>query len=314
MGTMYDAMVALSKTTNQYTIPLMPKLDWRISNGIISGPTGSGKTYLLNVLLAIASIKGCYLMLADPKCSDLASLSAFMPAERVAAEPQQIMELAENAVELMRQRYRVMKDLRADTGLFQADYSDFGFCPALFCIDEMAAFVSGLDKKQQASFNSCIKALTLQGRQAGTVLLSIMQQPNTTNISSESRSQAGLRIMLGNSTSTEYKMLFGEGFDAPNYPRKPGHGFCMIAGTTSAPIRFEAPLMDKAQIADTMRQALAVQWKVDPMAVSLARSEAEGEASGFESQPKGANRDYDLLAPVPSANQSKGGEENDFGF
>lgn len=248
MGTMYDAMVALSETTDQYTIPLMPNLDWRISNGIISGPTGSGKNYLLNVLLAIASIKGCYLILADPKYSDLASLSAFMPAERVAAEPQQILELAENAVGLMRQRYRMMKDLRADIGLFQADYSDFGFCPVLFCVDEMAAFVSSLDKKQQTSFNSCIKALTLQGRQAGTVLLSLMQQPNTTNISSESRSQAGLRIMLGNNTSTEYEMLFGEGFDAPNYLRKPGHGFCMIAGTATAPIRFEAPVWTKLNL------------------------------------------------------------------
>lgn len=284
---MHERFLELAETAGKHEIPLQPELYWDMGlcpHAIIAGPSGSGKTYLLNYIFTIAGIKGCYLLAADPKNSDLAAMREFMPPERVAFEPKQILRLVDEAVEIMRQRYEIMSDMRnreaGDSGLFQADYRSFGFVPVLLCIDEIAAFASSLDRQQRAQFESSIKEITLQGRQSGVGLVSLMQQPNAVNISTESRSQAGLRVMLGNATPSECRMLFGEGFEPSRLPRCSGQGYCTVLGKTLSPVRFQAPRFDKAQIAATMRCALSKQKSIDPLSCGLNRSEAKSEPTG----------------------------------
>ncbi|MFR7670231.1 MAG: FtsK/SpoIIIE domain-containing protein [Collinsella sp.] len=53
---------------------------WNIAQSphvIVSGSTGSGKSYFTNYLIAMSAIKGCYLILADPKRSDLSAMADF---------------------------------------------------------------------------------------------------------------------------------------------------------------------------------------------------------------------------------------------
>lgn len=301
---MFKTAQMLAYSKGKWSIPLQPNLDWDISkspHAIISGTTGSGKSYFTNYLIAMSAIKGCYLILADPKRSDLSAMADFLPEHCVSHDPSGILKLVQSAVEIMAKRYELMDSFRREhKELFQSDFSQYGFCPVLLVVEELAALVSVFDKSSRNEFDSLIKRITLQGRQAGVGLVSIMQQPNANNIATESRSQTGLRIMLGNATQSEYRMLFGDNFMPSTSAQGVGRGYCSVLGETCGPIRFEAPRLDQKQIADMMARALSEQGRIDPLACTLNRSEAEGERACLNDW--GAS-DYDICAPVPSATQ-----------
>lgn len=301
---MFKTAQMLAYSKGKWSIPLQPNLDWDISkspHAIISGTTGSGKSYFTNYLIAMSAIKGCYLILADPKRSDLSAMADYMPEHRVAHNPEDILELARSAVDIMAKRYELMDPLRKKRKeLFQADFSQYGFCPILFVVEELASLLPAFDKAQRSEFESLIKTVTLQGRQAGVGLVSVMQQPNANNIPTECRSQTSLRIMLGDATQSEYKMLFGDGLSLTSSVQGIGRGYCSVLGGTCGPIRFEAPRLDQKQIADMMARALSAQGRINPLACTLNRSEAEGERACLNDW--GAS-DYDICAPVPSATQ-----------
>lgn len=301
---MFKTAQMLAYSKGKWSIPLQPNLDWDISkspHAIISGTTGSGKSYFTNYLIAMSAIKGCYLILADPKRSDLSAMADFLPEHCVSHDPSGILKLVQSAVEIMAKRYELMDSFRREhKELFQSDFSQYGFCPVLLVVEELASLVSVFDKSSRNEFDSLIKRITLQGRQAGVGLVSIMQQPNANNIATESRSQTGLRIMLGNATQSEYRMLFGDNFMPSTSAQGVGRGYCSVLGETCGPIRFEAPRLDQKQIADMMARALSEQGRIDPLACTLNRSEAEGERACLNDW--GAS-DYDICAPVPSATQ-----------
>lgn len=300
---MYEHMAGLAETTPCWEVPIQEGLAWSLRaapHALISGTTGYGKSYFVNYLLAMASIKGCALYLCDPKNSDLASLSAFMPPERAAWDAEGIRRVVGQTVEAMSARYAYMKSEREARGLFQADFADFGLAPVLLVIEELAAFVSSLDKRARESFDADIKAVTLQGRQAGVNLVSVMQSPNAGNISTESRSQMGLRVFLGNSGGIEHRMLFGEGHAYPARLYQPGQGLFMMAGVTDKPEFIETPRMDKVQLADTMLRALAPQYAIDPFTALGSRSAAEAGSAAPSGTRGTEGADYDAPS-VPSA-------------
>lgn len=304
-NSMFEAAKKLATSSNgHWTIPLQPGLDWNIAQSphvIVSGSTGSGKSYFTNYLIAMSAIKGCYLILADPKRSDLSAMADFLPEHRVSHDPSGILKLVQSAVEIMTKRYELMDSFRREhKELFQSDFSQYGFCPVLLVVEELASLVSVFDKSSRNEFDSLIKRITLQGRQAGVGLVSIMQQPNANNIATESRSQTGLRIMLGNATQSEYRMLFGDNFMPSTSAQGVGRGHCSVLGETCGPVRFEAPKLDQKQIAEMMARALSAQGRINPLACALNRSEAEGERACLNDW--GAS-DYDICAPVPSATQ-----------
>jgi len=266
---MYEQLVELASKTEDYEIPLQKQgAAWSLRSAphaLISGSTSFGKSFFVMYIIIMASIKNAILFLADPKRSDMASLSDFMPSDRVAWELEHICTMVSTVVDIMMKRYDYMKSERLRRGLFQADFADFGLPVVLLVIEEMAALVSSLDKKSRESFETGIKSITLQGRQAGCFLCSIMQNPGTQNISTESRSQMGLRVYLGNSGGIEYRMLLGEGHTYPKRVFQPGQGLYMLAGKTEQPEMIETPRLDKSQLADTLKRALAPQADRNPL-------------------------------------------------
>jgi len=264
---MYQKMTELLKTTAYWEIPIQPGVVWDLRSGgaILSGTTGSGKSWLSLFIIIIAAIKDNILLLGDPKISDLSTLSDFMPPGNVTWQPSDICSMVENAVNIMMQRYAYMKNERLQKNLFQADFADFGYPVVLVMIDELAAFISSLDKKSRDSFEANIKRLTLQGRQSGVILCSILQNPSTTNISTESRSQAAFRVYLGQSGGIEYRMLFGEGYTYPKRIYRPGEGLYMLAGKTMKPELIQTPRLDKSQLQETLKKALKSQYDRNPL-------------------------------------------------
>ena len=200
--TMYEKLLALAGETADHEVPIQKGLVWNLRSApgaLISANTGYGKSFLALYLVIMLSLKNAILFLADPKRSDLASLSAFMPPDRVAWEPERISKMVKEVIGIMKERYAYMQAERLRRSLFQADFVDFGLPIVLFLTEELAAFISSLDKRSREAFEADIKSIILQGRQAGVMISSIMQNPGTQNISSEVRSQFGLRVFLGNS-------------------------------------------------------------------------------------------------------------------
>jgi hypothetical protein len=263
---MYEKMEFIAGKHKDYEIPIQEgyyEIIWSLRNAphaILSGDTGSGKSYFLLYLIMMISLKNGILFLADPKRSDLYSLNIFMPKNRVQYEPNKICEMISSVVEIMEKRYEIMETERQKRGTFQDDFADYKFPLIVLVIEEMASLVSNLDKKLRESFESDIKDITMLGRQAGVMLISVMQSPNTNNITSESRSQIGFRAFLGHSGGIEYRMLFGEGYTYSNRVYKQGQGLFMNKGKTIQPEKIETPLLDKKQLAETLKLALEKQF------------------------------------------------------
>ena len=265
---MYQQLLSLASKTQDYEIPIQPGVVWSLRtapNALIPGNTGFGKSFFTLYLVIMASIKNAILFLADPKRSDLSSLSAFMPPERVVWEAEKIAAMVHNVVDIMMEQYGYMQTERLRRELFQADFVDFGLPIIIIFIEEMAALVSSLDRKARESFEADIKKITLQGRQAGAIIASILQTPSTENINSEIRSQMLFRVFLGNSVSgIERRMIFGEGHTYSQRVFSPGQGLYMLAGQTERPEVIEAPRLDKSQLPATLKLALKPQFDRNP--------------------------------------------------
>ena len=279
----YSQLLNLVNATKLGEIPIQHGSTWSLRSAphaIVAGPTGYGKTYFVNYLISALSIKGCELYLADPKNADLASLADYMPSAQVASDKNDIIDMVDRVEQMMRNRYTWMKEERRDRELFQSDFIDFGLHPVILVFDELAAFVAMLDKKQRERFESKIKSITLQGRQAGVELISVMQSPNANNISTESRSQSGFRVFLGNSGGVEYRMLFGEGLSFRTHCFQPGQGLYTMVGKTEVPEIIETPRFAKHDLPSLLRKALAHQFKfsIERKAEAMLRcSEAEAQ-------------------------------------
>lgn len=260
---MYEKLLTLASQNKYYEIPIQHDTVWSLKtpHALISSVSGFGKSYFVTYLISIMSIKNNILYFADPKRSDLASLAAFMPQDRVAWESEDIQKMLKNVVDIMMKRYEYMNAECQRKGIIHSDFTDFGLPAVVVIIEEMAAFISTLDKKSRESFEADIKSITLQGRQAGVNLCLIMQNPGTQNITTESRSQMGFRVYLGDG-NIERRMIFGDGFTYSKRSYIPGQGLYMIAGKTLQPEYIETPKLDKSQLPKILKQALKNQFNI----------------------------------------------------
>lgn len=245
----YTEFLSLAQSSKDYEVPIMDGVTWNLSKAqhlLIAGKSGSGKTYYVNYVIMMLALHNCSLYLADPKHSDLSSFDQFVGADRVATTPDGIVKLTQHVVDVMNERYEKMSQLRAETHKFQVDFTAFGLKPVVLVIDEMASLMSEFSSKKDATeFQSLITQITMKGRQAGVEFISIMQQANATNISTQARDQFGFRCLLGNSNSQERQMMFGSVEDYPDVPVGPGHGLFVMDGLTTDPRVLNTPRLDE---------------------------------------------------------------------
>lgn len=179
---------------------------------LIAGGTGSGKSVFISFFILELMKQKATLYLADPKNSDLGSLSHYL-GDHVAVTSAQIAKVTRLVVEEMQKRYDFMNDL--EHFQYGSSFLDHDFKPVWLIFDEMGAFTaSGTDKKSKelvAEVMANIKQIILLGRQAGCFILIAAQQmsANTLGGSTELRDNLGLRIALGANSSEGYKMVFG---------------------------------------------------------------------------------------------------------
>lgn len=234
----------LSDSTNYYEIPVQKGLNVDMSkypHMLICGVTGFGKSYFTNYIIAMASYKGAVLFLNDPKNSDLALLSRYIPEENVAVSTEDIIAQVEKVYNLMEERNKLMNDLKLEDDGEKSIFSDFRMPLVLLVLEEMGAFTASLDKKQKERFNKYFKQIVVMGRQVGVEVILITQQPNSNNLATEFREQFNFRVFLGEPKAQVKPMIFGDGHEYLERRFDIGEGLYMLEGKTDDPKLIQTP-------------------------------------------------------------------------
>ncbi|HEL1986565.1 TPA: otitis media-associated H10 [Streptococcus suis] len=216
---------------------------------LVSGGTGSGKSVFITFLILELLKRQSTAYIADPKNSDLGSLSHYFGEKYVATTPNNIARIVRLVVEEMQERYQYMRD----NFLYGSNFADHGFKPLWLIFDEMGAFqASGTDKKSReiiAEVMDGIKQIILLGRQSGIFILVSAQQMRAETLNTDLRDNLGLRIALGANSNEGYRMVFGSA--TPDH-LKPievkGAGYLYMQGSGRENAQYwESPYLDTKQ-------------------------------------------------------------------
>lgn len=199
------------ETTNvdEYILKLNDIFFWeflKYPHVLISGGTGSGKTFLLlELILKITELKG-EIVIIDPKQSDLSVIGEHYLNRPTATETKEIIDLLKKYTLIMNERYSQILRLKDVIG---ASITDLKLDPIFIIFDEVAAAMVSADNKEKKEMMNYLTQLILKGRQAGINLILATQRPDADVISANLRDQLSVRIALGNLSKDGQKMVFG---------------------------------------------------------------------------------------------------------
>ena len=216
---------------------------------LVSGGTGSGKSVFISFLILELLKRQSTVYIADPKNSDLGSLSYYFGEEYVATTPNNISRIVRQVLEQLHERYQYMRE----NFQYGKNFSEHGFKPVWFIFDEMGAFqASGTDKKSKEIITEVmdgIKQIILLGRQAGVFILISAQQMRAETLNTDLRDNLGLRIALGANSSEGYRMVFGSATPKNLKPIEvKGAGYLYMQGSGKETAQYwESPYLDTTQ-------------------------------------------------------------------
>ena len=216
---------------------------------LVSGGTGSGKSVFISFLILELLKRQSTVYIADPKNSDLGSLSHYFGNKYVATTSNNIARIVRVVVEEMQFRYQFMRD----NFQYGSNFTDHGFKPIWLIFDEMGAFqASGTDKKSKeviVEVMDGIKQIILLGRQAGVFILISAQQMRAETLNTDLRDNLGLRISLGANSTEGYRMVFGSATPDKLKPIEvKGAGYLYMQGSGKETAQYwESPYLDVKQ-------------------------------------------------------------------
>lgn len=179
---------------------------------LVAGGTGSGKSVFITWFIIELLKCSSKIYIADPKNSDLGSLSHYLGAERVATTPNNIARIVRLAVEEMQKRYEYMNDTK--NFKYGSNFEYHRFKPIWVLFDEMGAFqANATDKKSKEVVSEVMdgmKQIILLGRQSGVFCLISAQQMSANTLNTDLRDNLGLRVSFGANSQSGYRMVFGE--------------------------------------------------------------------------------------------------------
>lgn len=214
---------------------------------LVSGGTGSGKSVYISFLIIEFLKRDSKIFIADPKNSDLGSLSHYLGTERVATTSNNIARVLRLAVTEMQERYKYMNE----HFIYGSNFVDHGYKPIWVIFDEIGAFqATGTDKQSKVVVSEVmdsIKQIILLGRQSGVFILVASQQMNANTLNTDLRDNLGLRVALGANSSEGYKMVFGSATPETIPPiETKGAGLLFMQGSGKETAQYyESPFMDR---------------------------------------------------------------------
>ena len=189
-------------------LKLMDNIYWEydsLPHMLISGGTGSGKSYFILSLVKVLLDNGSKLYICDPKRSDLADLADVMPD--VYSTKDEIISCIEKFYDDMLARADEIKALpNYKTG---EKYSYYGLNAKFLVFDEYVAFMMMLGRESTKVMNY-LSQIAMLGRQLGHFVILACQRPDAQYLSGGIRDQFNFRVALGRNSNLGYGMMFGE--------------------------------------------------------------------------------------------------------
>jgi|GEM_PF-709743 S-DNA-T family DNA segregation ATPase FtsK/SpoIIIE len=214
-------------------------------HALITGATGSGKTYFLSYLLQVLNEQDADIKILDPKMSDLYQIGQYLNFN-VAYSINQVDKILRETIEELESRKKYIIE---NSKGFGCSYKDYGFKPLFIFFDEVGAFMARAnleDSKVAKSVQSRLNNIILMGRQLGIFAVLCTQRPDAKNIGGDLRDQLSLRVALGMMSSDGYSMVFGSEFrNLKLIESGKGAGFIYLDGVTLEPKHFKTPIMSQ---------------------------------------------------------------------
>lgn len=225
-------------------IPLMDLISWdyiHSPHAIVTGVSGSGKSYFMKTIFAILSVIGDTVVV-DPKASDLARMTrtrsastAIIPDFSSGAQQGINNQFLNKVIAAMKnlevEMYRRQGLLFQQSHKISTDYRELGLKPIFLFIDEVGSLTIGATKTMRDDFQRTLTKLILLGRESGVYTLMSMQSARAEYIPTIVKDSISLRIQLGRLNSENTRFLFPELSDMPIVPLGGnGTGIVSIAG------------------------------------------------------------------------------------
>lgn len=236
----------INQSEQNNSIPIMDIVNWdfvKSPHAVITGVSGSGKSYFLKYLFSICSNIGEVIAI-DPKASDLARLAKKNKTEDIIL-PEFIDtndgqcgisgKFLQNVVTTLKQleseMYARQSKIYNSSTKTSTDYRELGLKPMFIFIDEVAALMTGANKQVKQDFQDSLTRLIVLGRESGIYLILSMQSARAEFLPTLVRDSISLRMKLGRINSENTRFLFPELNEIPMVPLGgKGSGILSIAG------------------------------------------------------------------------------------
>lgn len=193
---------------------------------LISGSSGSGKSYLMNELVIQSIVKGWEVVILDLK----RSYGLYRDFVDYYVEIDDIIDKLKSIETEMSSR---MQELESELNNNpKALAVDIGYKPIIVVLEEYISLQSSLDKKKKEELERISKNLSVLSRVSCIHLFIVMQSAGTENIQSTTRSNL-TKVLLGNAQSNILTATFGNGVDIPNTRLGKGEGLIQLDRITT---------------------------------------------------------------------------------
>lgn len=227
-----------------HLIPLMKQMNWDYINfpgAIVSGNSGSGKSYFLKTIFTLCSIAGETIVI-DPKTSDLARMTRnrkatkaiipdFSSHIRQGIGSHFLSRIVDELKQLEAEMYDRQQKLFEQSKKISTDYRELGVKPIFLFIDELAALTTGANRQIRQDFLDTLTRLAVLGRESGLYLILSLQSARAEFVPDIIRQQLSLKVLLGRINKQTAQFLFPELMEAPAIPLGgKGTGIVSISG------------------------------------------------------------------------------------
>ena len=189
---------------------------------LLSGSSGSGKSYLANELVIQAIFKQYEVVILDIK----RSYGLYKDHAEYYYETDTILQKIRDIENEMSERMeKLQPELDKNPHVLAVD---IGYRPKLVVIEEYISLLSSMDKKQKEEMERIVKNISVLARQSNIHMLMVMQSAGTENINSTTRSNM-TKVLMGRAQSNILNATFGNsGVDIPTTQLNKGEGLIQL--------------------------------------------------------------------------------------
>lgn len=253
-----ERRISWENTLQTTEITMSDKVSWKFGSPphvLLAGSTKSGKTVMIENLVAQYLTLGADIKLLDPKRGDLSWMIGKKLEDRLGYKvvynsPFQISGALREAVEEMNRRFQIMAD-NPDTYIYKGkvlSWADVkGNSPLVVVIDEGIALRTEAEttkegKKAYEEAMSNLGSLLVKSRQASIEVIVGLQRASSDFIPTYMRQNFGVALLLGSTTadSDSCRMMFSSQ-DIDYKTCDIGTGYIQIDGVIPTPRYVETP-------------------------------------------------------------------------